>query len=124
MTYRELEAAKKQLREEMNAHGYGYINGKHIKPPKEYELRSKELDCIAMINSILAYGGFGYTAEEVMQREERGYHNYLADYVKELGRDRVIALIQGQIDDVVRIRHNVGTDSEGCTYNSIVWKDN
>ena len=119
MTDKQLDQARADIR----AKGYGWIDGKYHKPTKKYELLEKELSCIDMINSILAYGGFGYTAEEVMQREERSYHNYLADYVKELGRDRVIALIQGQIDDIVRIRHNVGTDSEGCTYNSIVWRE-
>ena len=124
MTDRQLDQARVALREEMNAHGYGYINGKHIKPPKKYELRSKELDCISMINSILAYQGAGMTdAEAVMQMEERAYYNYLADYVKLLGRDKVVALIQGQINSIERVRHGVYRDSEGCTYNSIVWKN-
>lgn len=112
-----------QARADFRAKGYGWINGEYHKPPKEYKLREEELSCISMINSILAYGGFGYSAEEVMQREERSYHNYLADYVKILGRDKVVALIQGQIDDIVRIRRNVGTDSEGVSYNSIIWRD-
>lgn len=113
-----------QVRADIRAKGYGWINGEYHKPTKKYELLEKELSCIEMINSILAYGGFGYTAEQVLVRDECLYYSYLADYVKELGRDRVIALIQGQIDDIVRIRRNVGTDSEGVSYNSIVWKDN
>ena len=113
-----------QIRAEIRAKGYGWINGEYHKPPKKYELLGKELSCIEMINSILAYGGFGYTAKEVMQREERGYHNYLADYVKELGRDKVISLIQGQIDSIDYVKYNVGRDSEGVTYNSIIWKEN
>lgn len=112
-----------QARAEIRAKGYGWINGEYHKPPKEYELLEKELSCIDMINSILAYGGFGYTAEQVLVRDECLYHSYLADYVKELGRDKVIALIQGQIDSIDCVRHNVGTDSEGVTYNSIVWKE-
>ena len=120
MTDKQLDQARAELR----AKGYGWINGNYNKPPKEYKLREEELSCISMINSILAYGGFGYPAEEVMQRQERGYYNYLADYVKIFGRDKVVALIQGQIDDIVCVNRNVGRDGEGISYNSIVWKDN
>lgn len=123
MTDNQLDLAKKQLHEEMNALGYGWINGKYNKPPKEYELRNQELSCIDMINSILAYGGFGYTAEEVMQMEERKHYNYLAKYVELFGRDKVVALIQGQIDSIERIQRATFRDGEGCTYNSIIWKE-
>lgn len=124
MTDQQLDQARKQLREEMNSQSFGWINGKYIKPPEEYELRSKELACIDMIDSILAYQGAGMTnAEAVMQMEERAYYNYLADYVKLFGRDKVIALIQGQIDSIDYVKHRVYTDSEGCTYNSIIWKE-
>ena len=123
MTKNQLEQAKKQLREEMRAKGYGAFAGGYRKPPQEYHLRNQELWCIEMINSILAYGCHGYTAEQVMQAEERGYRNYLADYVKELGRARVVELIQGQIDSIAYVRSGVYTDYEGVTYNSIVWKE-
>ena len=122
MTDKQLEQAKCDLREEMKSHGYGYINGKYIKPPKRYLIRGAELSCIDMINSILSYGGFGATAEEIMRRQEQSYHNYLAQYVDLLGRRRVIELIQGQIDSIIAIRSSVFTDDEGITYNSIVWK--
>lgn len=124
MTDKQLELAKQQLREEMNSKGYGWIDGKHIKPSPELYLRDRELWCIEMINSILAYQGRGMEdAEAVMQSEERRYHNYLAYYVQLLGRDRVVELIQAQIDDIKFVAQNVGTDSEGCTYNSIIWRD-
>lgn len=124
MTDRQLDQARKQLREEMNSQGFGWIDGKYIKPPEEYELRSKELDCIDMIDSILAYQGAGMTdAEAVMRMEERAYYNYLADYVKLFGRDKVVALIQEQIDSIDYVQYRVYTDSEGCTYNSIIWKE-
>lgn len=76
-----------------------------------------------MIDSILAYGGFGFTAEEVLKNEEKSYHNYLAEYVEMLGREKAIALIEGQIESIDHINSCVYTDSEGCTYNSIVWKE-
>lgn len=124
MTDKQLNQAKKALREEMNAKGYGWINGNYIKPPKKYYLRDREIWCIEMINSILAYQGAGMTnAEEVMQMEERAYYNYLAEYVEVFGRDKVVALIQGQIDSMSHVKSAVFTDSEGLTYNAIIWKD-
>ena len=119
MTDRQLN----QVRADIRAKGYGWIDGNYHKPPKKYKLIEKELSCIEMINSCLAYGGFGYSAEEVMQREERKYYNYLADYVELFGRDKVVALIQGQIDSIVCINCNVGRDSDGLSYNSITWRD-
>lgn len=125
MNDKQLEQAKKELRQEMNANGYGWIDGKWIKPPKRYELRSKEFDCIDMINSILAYQCSGYTdGEAVLKHEENSYHNYLADHVKILGREKVIALIQRQIDSMVGVKYGVFADGEGVTYNSIIWKGN
>ena len=123
MTDKQFEQKKKELREEMNAQGFGWINGNYIKPPMQYVLRQQELSCIDMINSIVAYNWFGQTAEDIMQMEEKAYHNYLVDYVEFFGRDRVVALIQEQIDDIQSIKRNVHTDSEGITYNSIIWRD-
>ena len=123
MTDKQFEQKKKELREEMNSQGFGWIDGKYFKPPKEYQLREKELSCISMINSILAYGGFGFDAETVMQHEERAYHNYLAEYVEMFGRERVVELIQEQINSIKSINTNVCTDSEGISYNSIVWNE-
>lgn len=124
MTDKQLKQAEQQLRDEMHAKGCGWINGRWVKPPYEYEVREQELNCISMINSILAYQGAGMTdAEAVMQMEERNYYNYLAEYVETFGRDKVVALIQGQIDDIDHVQHSVFTDSEGCSYNSIVWKE-
>ena len=123
MNDKQFEQKKQELREEMKSLGFGWINGEYIKPPKEYELRSEELSCISMINSILAYGCHGFTAEEVMKHEEKSYHNYLAEYVELFGRDKVITLIQGQIDSMTGIKYCVFTDNEGVNYNSIQWKE-
>ena len=123
MTDKQIEQKKKELREEMNAQGFGWIDGKYIKPSEEYIMREKELNCISMINSILCYNCQGYEdAEKVMEYEEKSYHNYLADYVGLLGRRKVIELIQGQINSIDSVKC-VGTDSEGITYNGIVWKN-
>lgn len=118
------EQKKKELKEEMNANGFGWINGNYVKPPREYELRDQELSCINMINSILCYDCAGYQdAEQVMKYEETSRYNYLADYVELLGRDKVVTLIQGQIDSIDSIDKLVYVDSEGCRYNSIKWKN-
>ena len=123
MTDNQLEQKTRALRDEMNAQGFGWIHGKYIKPPKEYELRQQELSCINMINSILAYDWFGQDAEWVMQHEEKAYKNYLAEFVALFGRKKVVELIQGQINSIKSIMRNVHTDSEGLSYNSIVWNE-
>ena len=122
MTDNELERKRSEYRYKMTAEGYGWVDGKYIQPPASYKLELEELSCIDMINSILAYGGFGMTAEEIMQHQEKSCYNYLAKYVNLLGRGRVVELIQGQIDSIDTIRLSTFTDDDGIHYNSIVWK--
>lgn len=124
MTDKQFDKKKQELQAAMNAAGFGWIDGKFIQPPHEYNMRSKELSCISMINSILAYDWHGDDAEGVMQMEENAYHNYLAEYVTLFGREKVVELIQGQIDSIRCIKECVHTDNEGVTYNSIVWREN
>lgn len=123
MTYQQLEQKKKEYREKMFKEGYGWVNGQYIQPPQSYKIASEELWCIEMINSILAYGGLGCSAEYVMKQQEQSHFNYLAKYVAVLGRKKVVELIQGQIDSIVCVHTSVFTDDEGVTYNSIVWQD-
>lgn len=40
MNDKQLEAARSQLKNEIAAIGYGWINGKYHNPPKKYRLRS------------------------------------------------------------------------------------
>jgi hypothetical protein len=120
MNDKELKAKREELRNK----GYGWVDGKYIEPPKEHKLLEEELWCIEMINSILCYNCQGYTdAEKVIQYEEKSHHNYLADYIKVLGRDKVAKLIDEQIKSIKYIKTDVFTDDEGCSYNSIVWND-
>lgn len=123
MTDKQFEQEKKVLREEMNSQGFGWINGKYIQPPTEYRMMEERLSCISMINSILAYNWFGESAEDIMTHEENSYHNYLAEYVKLFGRANVVALIQEQMNSIKEIKSNVHTDSEGLSYNSIIWNE-
>ena len=109
----ELEMEKKRLRDL----GCGWKDGKYHKGAPEQEVRKKELSCIEMINSILAYDCRGYAdAKEVLK------HDYLADCVTELGEVGVLELIQGQIDSIDYVHVAVSYDSEGLSYNSIQWK--
>lgn len=124
MNDKQFEQAEKQLREEMHAIGCGWINGNYIKPPKEYALREEELSCISMINSLLCYGYHRETdATVVLQKDCSQKYTYLTKYVESLGAAKVIQLIQDQIDDIAHIQHSAYTDSEGLTYDAIVWKD-
>ena len=123
MTYKQFKQAKKQLNNKYYGDKVRIPQNLAFPITPEDKIAFEELRCIDMINSILAYDWFGETAEEVMQMEERRHYNYLADYVTMLGRDKVVALIQGQINDIAYIARNVSTDSEGVTYNSIIWKE-
>ena len=90
---------------------------------EEYRRLNKEIWCREMVNSILCYGGFGKTATQVYEAEEKSPHNYLKDYVDVLGKVRVMEIIKEQIESIVDIRHCVYEDNEGCSYNSIIWKE-
>lgn len=93
---------------------------------------SKEISCIRMINSVLAYldrGDMGRTgvkitdsAEEILDAELSRRHSYLKDYVDELGRDRVIELIKGQQDDIETVEKDTFWDNDSGSYNTIRFK--
>ena len=118
MTSKQLE----EKRGEIRARGYGWINGAYIEPPADIALELKKIDCIDMINSVLAYPCQGMTnADDVLTYEEKSYFNYLKEYIDKLGRDVVRALIQEQINDIVRVV-SMYIDGRGY-YNSIVWRD-
>lgn len=82
------------------------------------------LFAIRMINSVLAYHwAEGETAEELLDKELNRYKSYLQEYVDKLGREKVLELIENQMNDIDHIARNVSTDSEGLSYNGIVWKN-
>lgn len=122
MNQKELEIKKKSLRERIRTEGFGWQGSEYVVPPASYYKEQAELSCIDMINSLLCYDCAGWRdAESVMKHEERSYYNYLADYVKKLGRERVVELIKEQINSIASVNHSVFTDSEGGTYNELVW---
>lgn len=106
----------------------GLTECKFSELPIGYQVRQLELSCISMINSILAYDCAGWqSAEDVLAYEETrplvGRTNYLQRYVEALGRCNVVRLIEGQIISIDHIEKDVMTDSEGVTYNRIVWQE-
>lgn len=115
MTDSELKQEKDKL--------YALRRSNHNRTPRKQKLRELELRCIEMINSVLAYR---YdlnrdNAEYILCEEEQNHSRYLPPFVSELGRERVIELIDCQLRDIKRIERNTFTDDEGCMYNSIVW---
>lgn len=82
----------------------------------------KELDCRGMYNSCLCYG----TERNFWECKSWGDGKPLCeDYVKDLGMTRVREICKEQEEDFARavVLRNVFTDSEGLSYNSIVWAD-
>lgn len=78
----------------------------------------KAVDCKAMCESIVCYQK-AKSPEEFLESNGR----YLGDYVEVLGKETVLAIMKDVVDNVVEIVEDVHTDSEGCTYNSIKFKD-
>jgi hypothetical protein len=107
MTDKQIEQAKKTLPK-------WEAGKKTIYTPEQEQLKN-ELWCREMINSILCYDG----PRNIMS------NRYLYDYIKKLGIDTVQRLCDEQIEDFNKavVRRNVCTDSEGVSYNSIIWAD-
>lgn len=80
----------------------------------------------SMVSSILAYNWqSGQSAKELLDWELNDrYHSYLEEYVKLLGYGTILNLIQQEMDDIDYIKKAVFTDSDGLTYNSIIYKNN
>lgn len=79
-----------------------------------------ELSCREMINSILIYNGV------LLISQQRGYsyEQYLKPREEEIGKERMIELINEQIKDFEKAEVGyAGTDSEGCSYNYCKWAD-
>ena len=88
--------------------------------PEEAKRLYNELSCREMVNSCLCYGSI-----EDFWRKPEWRDSYAARHVRALGRARVAEICKEQQEDIARARilRNVFTDSEGCSYNSIIWAD-
>lgn len=120
MTDYELSQAKRALSEQMRK--TSIENGK---PTLEQKKQYEKYLCVSMINSVIAYDWYeGQSAKRLLDWELNDrYHSYLEEYVSKFGYDEVLALVQGQLDDIKSIERDVFTDGEGVSYNSITWKD-
>lgn len=113
MTDRQIEAARRSL-----------PGGKKwaFWTPEEKKLY-EELSCRDMINSCLCYGGIsGFWSEHSWCRPDQTYAD---KYVRSLGLERVKQIVAEQEADFAKatVIRDSYTDSEGCTYNSIIWGD-
>lgn len=82
-----------------------------------------EQSCQDMIESIVCYHWTPViTGGELLEMELVRQPSYLAEYVEKLGEARVREMIYETIELIDHIENNVYTDSEGCTYNNIIWK--
>lgn len=114
MTDKQLNEERSVLYRKMRDGGFDALS-------EEQKIRYEELSCIDMINSILAYHWSGESAENVVSTQEQSYHNYLAGYIKKLGREKVVEFVKEQIQSIRRIRRDVYQDSDGLLYNSVDW---
>ena len=105
MTDKQLELLKKQSR---------YYGIHKDLTPEEKEIHDR-ISCIDTINSCIAYCSRNL---DCIVRND-----YMQRHVDKLGLDTVTRLAQGQLNDIVGVKYCVYTDSEGCSYNSIVWKE-
>lgn len=115
MTRKEIEEAKKKLPRMLDVR---YSDWTH-----EQKVLSEELDCRSMINSCLCYGGIHTFWEVCPWRYAE--KSYAEPFVKKLGIKRVKELVSEQETDFAKatVKHNVFTDGEGVSYNTIVWAD-
>ena len=94
----------------------------------DFRRRYEYKNAWGMVSSILAYDwnkNDGETAKQLLDWELNDrYHSYLEEYVKLLGYDTILNLIQQEMDDIDHIEQAVFTDSDGLTYNSIIYKNN
>ena len=81
----------------------------------QQKILQESLSCRDMINSILCYHG----TNNIMNNP------YLKKYIESLGTILVSLLVEEQIQDFSKatVLQNVLTDSEGCSYNRIIWHD-
>lgn len=124
MTHKEYERERKSFIDRRTTNGYGFPANTSKKLPVLYYAEEEILSCISMVDSILCYDCRGFSdASAVLSYSKRSYKDYLKEYVESLGENMVLKIIQEQIDSIDHIKCDVYTDSEGVSYNSIVWKD-
>ena len=72
--------------------------------------------CYEMVSSLYAYHWF-HRPKDVLTS------HYIEDYVDELGEEIVVQIAEQVVESVDYIEHDVFTDSEDCSYNSVKYKN-
>lgn len=126
MTDKELQ----KIKEELNWKYYGDEPHfpENLKMPitEEDDKLFEELDCIEMLNSCLTYGDDPF---RLIDKWWYGHgfcvRSYMSDYEDKLGKERVRELYEMQKEEFSKaiILHDVCTDSEGVSYNSVRFRD-
>lgn len=75
-------------------------------------------NCYEMAESLITYGYASLDKPEDVLNSD-----YMSEYVKELGADTVVKIARAVADSIASIERDVYTDSEGCSYNSVKYKD-
>lgn len=83
------------------------------------EYTKEEQLMISMLESVIAYASDYKNMEEILA------NRHIKDYMRKynISRERTIELAQEIIDDIVEIKKDVYTDSEGVTYNQVNYKN-
>lgn len=123
-----IRQARAALQDEARKRAYadgqsGHLNMCELWPYYDQDMRTREeeLCCREMVISCVCYG----TEYNFYDEKERQWGRYGLDYAETLGDDRALEIFREQRDymkEHADIKHNVHTDYEGCTYNSIKWK--
>jgi len=96
----------------------------HLLQPwtKEDEIEMKELSFRSWVNSCLIYGcNWKLEAEELTNYDSCIEKSTLALYEVDLNRALEIIEEQNERFKIAKVNHNVYTDGEGCSYNSVDW---
>lgn len=124
MTDKQLNAIKDQLNEKYYGNECRIPANLKIPISEEDKRTFDELSCIEMINACLTYGDDPYAVHDQWWYGH-GYckRTYMASYEEKLGVERVKELVDQQREEFSHaiIKHDVYTDSEGCTYNSVIF---
>ena len=87
----------------------------------------EQLSALDMLDSCFAYGGVSdFYVKKSYNHDKSYYETYLADYLKVGGKkEEFDKMLEVQKKHLARcfVKQNVYTDSEGCSYNSIVDPD-
>lgn len=107
MTDREIERLERSLPR--------WKNGEPPVRTGEQQRLMEELHCRNMINSVLCY----YWPCNLLE------NRYIAEYSQKLGQETVEVLCKEQLEDFMKavVLKDVSRDTDGLSYNSVVWAD-